>query len=281
MVVSWILNSISNDIAEAFLYTTSARELWLDLETRFGKSNGHLLYKIQREIASMSQENLSVTIYFTKLKKLWDELGSLSPLPSHSCGTSRELAKRDTSNQLIQSLMGFNEAYDHVPSQILLMDPLSTIGKACSMILREEKQREVHSEFTSFDKEGAMAARFGDTRRQGFNRGSPKKKGFLEKKQLHCEHCKMIEHTRKNCFKLKGDVCLLKGKSVFTQLLVGVKFSSEAGAAIQDASRYGTLIGRLLYLGFTRPHVSHAEQQLSLFVQHPLSTALRCCVALG
>ncbi|KAL0429123.1 UNVERIFIED_CONTAM: hypothetical protein Sradi_0538300 [Sesamum radiatum] len=40
MVVSWLLNSISKDIAEAFLYTTSAQDLWKELATRFGESNG-------------------------------------------------------------------------------------------------------------------------------------------------------------------------------------------------------------------------------------------------
>ncbi|KAL2235904.1 UNVERIFIED_CONTAM: hypothetical protein Sindi_1322600 [Sesamum indicum] len=71
MVVSWILNSISKDIAEAFLYTTSAMDLWLELESRFGESNGPLLYQIQREIASITQGNKSVVVYYTKLKKLW------------------------------------------------------------------------------------------------------------------------------------------------------------------------------------------------------------------
>ncbi|KAL2241041.1 UNVERIFIED_CONTAM: hypothetical protein Sindi_0745300 [Sesamum indicum] len=54
MVVSWILNSISKEIAEAFLYAESARDLWVELEMRFGESNGPLLYQIQREIASIS-----------------------------------------------------------------------------------------------------------------------------------------------------------------------------------------------------------------------------------
>ena len=36
MVTSWILNFISREIVESFLYTTSARELWKELEKRFG-----------------------------------------------------------------------------------------------------------------------------------------------------------------------------------------------------------------------------------------------------
>lgn len=46
MVTSWILNSISKEIVEAFLYTTSTRELRKELKERFGESNGPLLYKL-------------------------------------------------------------------------------------------------------------------------------------------------------------------------------------------------------------------------------------------
>ncbi|KAL0376362.1 UNVERIFIED_CONTAM: hypothetical protein Scaly_0753800 [Sesamum calycinum] len=74
MVRTWILNTISKDIVNAYLYATSARSLWLDLEARYGECDGPLLYKIQRQISSMSQGNLDVTAYYTNLKQLWDEL---------------------------------------------------------------------------------------------------------------------------------------------------------------------------------------------------------------
>ncbi|KAK4401408.1 Retrovirus-related Pol polyprotein from transposon RE2 [Sesamum angolense] len=55
MVTTWILNSISKDIVEAFMYTKSSRNLWLDLEQRYGECNGPQLYQLQREICSMTQ----------------------------------------------------------------------------------------------------------------------------------------------------------------------------------------------------------------------------------
>ncbi|KAK4386184.1 hypothetical protein Sango_2489000 [Sesamum angolense] len=195
MVVSWILNSISKDIAEAFLYATSARDLWLELESRFGESNGPLLYQIQREIASISQENMSVAVYFTKLKKLWDELASLDPIPSCSCGASKKISEKIASNQLMQFLMGLSNAYDHVRSQVLLMDPLPTVGKAYSMFLRVEKQREVYSGISG---EGVMATQFGETTRQVPSKGPVKRRGPVDKKQLYCQHCKKSGHLREN-----------------------------------------------------------------------------------
>ncbi|KAJ8765494.1 hypothetical protein K2173_014616 [Erythroxylum novogranatense] len=46
MVRSWILNLVSKEIVEAFIYTNSAQELWSDLVERFGESNGPLLYSL-------------------------------------------------------------------------------------------------------------------------------------------------------------------------------------------------------------------------------------------
>ncbi|KAL0419089.1 UNVERIFIED_CONTAM: hypothetical protein Sradi_1322400 [Sesamum radiatum] len=86
----------SKDIAEAFLYTTSAQDLWEELATRFGESNGPMLYDIQKQIASLVQVDMSISTYFTKLKKLWDELAHLSPLPKCSCGLSKEMEDMNT-----------------------------------------------------------------------------------------------------------------------------------------------------------------------------------------
>jgi len=47
MVASWLLNSMINEIAEAFLYVNSAAQLWEELTERFGQSNGPLLYKLE------------------------------------------------------------------------------------------------------------------------------------------------------------------------------------------------------------------------------------------
>ncbi|KAL0411948.1 UNVERIFIED_CONTAM: hypothetical protein Slati_3784500 [Sesamum latifolium] len=139
MVVSWLLNSIFKDIAEAFLYTTSARDLWQELEAQFGDSNGLMLYEIQREIASLTQGDMTISDYYTKLKKLWDELAHFTTLPKCSCGSSKVLADLNVFTQLMQFLMGLGDVYDHVRSQVLLMDPLPSIGKTYSMFLRVEK----------------------------------------------------------------------------------------------------------------------------------------------
>ncbi|XP_070050328.1 uncharacterized protein [Nicotiana tomentosiformis] len=74
MVTSWILNSLSNDLAGNLQYVNDARELWQELEDRFDQTNGAKLYQLQKEINDMSQGNLDITGYYTKWRSFGREL---------------------------------------------------------------------------------------------------------------------------------------------------------------------------------------------------------------
>ncbi|XP_038698066.1 uncharacterized protein LOC119995625 [Tripterygium wilfordii] len=84
MVLSWILGSLEPDLADSVIYLPTAHEIWVDLHERFSQGNAPYLFQIQREINSLTQGQLSMAAYFTKLKGLWDELAAHSdnPLPT-------------------------------------------------------------------------------------------------------------------------------------------------------------------------------------------------------
>ncbi|KAL0398049.1 UNVERIFIED_CONTAM: Retrovirus-related Pol polyprotein from transposon RE1 [Sesamum calycinum] len=65
------------------------------------------------------------------------------------------------------------------------------------------------------------------------------------------------------------DVGLDHARSTTTPLPPGIKFSCDAGARLNSPESYRRLVGRLLYLNFTRPDISHTTQQLSQFLQSP------------
>ncbi|KAL0337574.1 UNVERIFIED_CONTAM: hypothetical protein Scaly_2032500 [Sesamum calycinum] len=117
MVMTWILNCMSKELAEAFMYVGSSRELWLELEARFGESNNPMIYQLQREIGQVTQGNMSIIEYYTKLKKLWDELCAWLP---------------------------HLNAHAQAHNQILLLQPLPSVTKAYSMLLRMEKQMQMN-----------------------------------------------------------------------------------------------------------------------------------------
>ncbi|KAL0377947.1 UNVERIFIED_CONTAM: hypothetical protein Sradi_3100200 [Sesamum radiatum] len=194
MVITWILNTVSKEIVDAFIYVSSARSLWLDLEARYGGSNGPMIYNLEREIGSVSQGNMSVTAYFTKIKMLWDELVCLDPVPACACPVHRQIMKREDSRQLMRFLMGLNNTYEHVRSQILLMEPRPHVQKAFSMVLSVEKQLSVQVQ-QSIGTAGAIYQ---------VHHKDMKHKGIIDKRSMICDYCKRTGHLKEACFKLNG-----------------------------------------------------------------------------
>ncbi|KAL2253435.1 UNVERIFIED_CONTAM: Retrovirus-related Pol polyprotein from transposon RE1 [Sesamum indicum] len=199
MVTTWILNCMSKELAESFMYVSSSRELWLELEARFGESNSPMIYQLQREISQVTQGNMSITEYYTKIKRLWDELTCLAPTPKCvctgcTCGINKAMAEMTTSNQLIQFLVGLNTVYDQARNQILLLEPLPSVTKAYSMLIRMEKQMQMN--VSGFEMNSGAAFQ---VKTQGF-----KKKAFVDKRHVFCEHCQRTGHSKDTCFKLHG-----------------------------------------------------------------------------
>lgn len=85
MVTSWILNSLFKDIADSVEYTNGVVELWTKLYDRYKQTNGARLYHIQKEINDLSQGVLDITSYYTKPKKLREELSNLSKKIQCTC----------------------------------------------------------------------------------------------------------------------------------------------------------------------------------------------------
>lgn len=71
-----ITNFVEKNIAFTIVYTDNAAMPWKDLEERFNQGNGPLLYQIRYELNNLHQGNDSTSIYFNKLKTIWDNLDS-------------------------------------------------------------------------------------------------------------------------------------------------------------------------------------------------------------
>ena len=142
MVLSWILNSIHPDIANSVIYWETAAEVWADLQERFSQGNDSRIYQIKQNIVEHRQGHQSVSVYYTKLKALWDELSSYHEALSCSCGGLERLYQRDE-NKVMQFLMGLNDSYAAIRGQILLMQPLPDIRRVYSLVLQQEKEVKV------------------------------------------------------------------------------------------------------------------------------------------
>ncbi|KAL2231985.1 UNVERIFIED_CONTAM: hypothetical protein Sindi_1378500 [Sesamum indicum] len=187
------------------MYTNTSRALWKELENRFGQSNGPMEYQLKKELGATVQGTMSLSAYFNKLMKLWDELACITPIPSCTCGNctcgaSKEAANIKENDQLIQFLMGLNEAYDNVRSQILVMEPRPDINKAYSMVLNVEKQREVNFGQPQTTPNMAMQA----FKKQEGPRNFQKRKPPVDKRSLICKHYGKTGHLKEGCFEILG-----------------------------------------------------------------------------
>ncbi|XP_019253509.1 PREDICTED: uncharacterized protein LOC109232261 [Nicotiana attenuata] len=206
MVISCLLNSLSKEIAESVLYSKTAKEIWKELEDRFGQSNGALLYQLQKELSDLVQGNSDVVGYYTMFKRIWDELDSFDTCVhcscECSCGRKSRSLKSQQDGRFIQFLMGLNEAYSGVKSNILMGSPLPSINHAYSMLIQEEKQKEIHVAQHPVDS-AFMAAKQQYGAQKFVN---TEKKGNFEGKRnnIICNYCKKPGHTAERCYRIIG-----------------------------------------------------------------------------
>ncbi|XP_049399944.1 uncharacterized protein LOC125864039 [Solanum stenotomum] len=104
MVTSWILNSLSKDLRDSLQYVDNARELWIELEDMYDQTNRAKLYQLQREINDLSQGNLDITGYYTRIKKLWEELNTLDTNSQCTCTGKSKIHRAELDRRLIQLL---------------------------------------------------------------------------------------------------------------------------------------------------------------------------------
>ncbi|XP_060202806.1 uncharacterized protein LOC132631224 [Lycium barbarum] len=218
MVISWILNSLSKVIVESVLYLKTAQEIWKELATRFGQCNGPQLYQLQKELSDAVQGNSDIASYFTKVKKIWDELYALITFDQCSCkcicNGKVTTIKAHQDGRLIQFLMGLNNIHSSVKSTILMMDPLPTVGSAYSLLIQNEKQREVHMEahpsqaafMVTNQKYNNSGLKFNNNYQQKYGGNDGKFKGNFEKQNsgMYCTNCKMTNHNTNKCYRLIG-----------------------------------------------------------------------------
>ncbi|KAL9666314.1 hypothetical protein QQ045_000642 [Rhodiola kirilowii] len=73
VVLSWIINSVSNEIAASLVHSFSCVQAWNNLQSRFGGVNSMREYSIVKEITLLLQGELTVASYFNKLLQLWGD----------------------------------------------------------------------------------------------------------------------------------------------------------------------------------------------------------------
>ena len=217
MVISWILNTVSKQIGNSLSFVNSASALWGELNEHYAQWDGHRIYQVSNEIANLKQENTTIELYYHKLKGLWDELDALEApyacVCRCDCTNGRTNRERDQRKRLIQFLMGLDECYTNIRGQILLIQPLPQVSKACSMLRQEEKQRDIPKPILNIptalnttnhyksntnqlkpntNSHSQSSASATNTRKTPFRKG------------VYCTNCNKEGHKGDECYKIVG-----------------------------------------------------------------------------
>nr|XP_009799733.1 PREDICTED: uncharacterized protein LOC104245770 [Nicotiana sylvestris] len=138
IVLAWIINTVSPSLISFVIYASDVHTVWEDLKERFDKDNASRACYLHKEIATLTQGISSVSIYYTKLRELWDEHETLTPSPSRGCAESRKHIEHYQIQKLYQFLTGLNESFENARNQVLITRPLPNLNQAYVMIVNVE-----------------------------------------------------------------------------------------------------------------------------------------------
>ncbi|GAU45704.1 hypothetical protein TSUD_86800 [Trifolium subterraneum] len=205
LILSWILNSVSESIGNSIVFMENAVDVWMDLKERFAQGYLIRISELMQEIYSLQQGSKTVTEFYSDLKILWEEFEIYMSVPQCTCRSrcTCEAMRSARQNHLVlyavRFLTGLNENFAMVKSQILLIDPLPPMNKIFSMVLQHERQ----GNFASVD-ESKVLVNAADSKKPYYKNSKPNFQSFNGKGNRHCTYCDRQGHTVDGCFKKHG-----------------------------------------------------------------------------
>ncbi|CAH9119695.1 unnamed protein product [Cuscuta europaea] len=150
MVNAWLNSSMDVELRQSVKFKT-AREIWVDLRERFEKESAPRAYELRCILGSTRQEGRSISAYFSRLCRVWDEMvyyPSTLNQNAHvrvTCNISKQMTDSRDRDRLYNFLMGLDDAYGQLKSQILATRPVPTLTAAYHLVSENEHHRSIAS----------------------------------------------------------------------------------------------------------------------------------------
>src|SRR4051812_46355502 len=120
---------------------------------------------------------MSVSLYFTQLMSLWDELTSIVSINPYICGNAKSIIDQQNQNRAMEFFQGLHDRFSAVRSQILLMEPFPSVQRIYSLVHQEEKQQELNIRTIPLPESVALSVPKQPTRPS------------IKRPCLFCDHC--------------------------------------------------------------------------------------------
>ena len=142
-ILGWMLKSMTPEMRRDFLYCNSVKELWDDIQ-KYSEEHTHdwRIYKLTCQVAKARQGGDNLLQYSSKLKALWREIDYLWPTQNPQSMECLYIAKQ----RMFTFLMGLNDVYENLRSQLLYQEKRPTLEEAISAVRQEESRLRVSSE---------------------------------------------------------------------------------------------------------------------------------------
>ncbi|XP_042988815.1 uncharacterized protein LOC122316352 [Carya illinoinensis] len=187
LVVSWLHNSIHPSLKSSIALVDDATQIWGELKDRFTQQNGHRIFQLKKALTGLQQDNDSVSVYFGKLKTLWDELSIYDPMPGCICGKLTILLDR----------------YQRDCQQEMQHGMLSAVPSADTMALAVKQPYPSPKFFSKTPQQPKLEILFcTHCKIQGHVLDTCFKAGNALAPT--CTHCHMTGHIAEKCYKLHG-----------------------------------------------------------------------------
>ncbi|RVW54234.1 Retrovirus-related Pol polyprotein from transposon TNT 1-94 [Vitis vinifera] len=210
MIMSWLINSMNNDIGENFLLFGTAKDIWdAAKETYSSSENTSELFQVESALHDFRQGEQSVTQYYNTLTRYWQQL-DLFETHSWKCSddaaTYRQIVEQ---KRLFKFFLGLNRELDDVRGRIMGIKPLPSLREAFSEVRREESRKKVmmgskEQPAPTLDAPALAARSFNSSGGDRQKRDRP-----------WCDYCKKPGHYKETCWKLHGKPADWKPKPRF------------------------------------------------------------------
>ncbi|XP_060959234.1 uncharacterized protein LOC133030493 [Cannabis sativa] len=177
-----------------------------DLQERFKQRNAPRIFQAKRLMQLLNQGAMDVTTYFTRRKALWDLI--------------------QEEDKVLEFLIGLNESYSNVRSQILMQEPLPMISRTYASDIQEERQREICSTNSKTIKNT-------NTPTAGTSNDQFVGSSNFNRSKVTCSHCGIPSHTISKCYKIHG---YPRGHKYYTRFPAQDPGVSQTGKAAANFS---------------------------------------------
>ena len=172
MVMTWLVNSMEEDISSNYMCYPTARELWENVNQMYSDlGNQSQIFELTLKLGEIKQWEDNMTKYFNSLKRIWQDLDLLNAYEWKSTEDGRHHKKTVEDNRIFKFLAGLNIEFVKVRGRIIGRQPLPSISEVFSNFRREESWRNV-----KLGKKGLGVSIEGSalvTTGGGYNKGPP------------------------------------------------------------------------------------------------------------